>query len=304
MNSEKTESADTLQRKQTTLTEPVSFSGRGLHTGKKTHLTLYPAPVNTGIVFRRIDKRGLNTKIPALWSYTLKELPLCTCLSLENNSDIHIRTVEHLLAACYACNIYNAYIDIKGEEVPIMDGSALPFFQSLSQVPLQTQTAKQPILRILKTIEYKEEHKFVRIEPAEQFELDVTISLRDIGRLHWRDVVTPEKVQQELIFARTFGRFGIGLLAWAFTRFQKVPVCLGANPRTALAMIGTRVLNKGGLRTPDEYVRHRVIDMLGDLCLTGGLIRGKITSLSSSHRFNHQLLRALFADPQAWVWES
>lgn len=304
MHSEKISITDTLQRQQTTLTEPISFSGRGLHTNKKVSITLHPAPVNTGIIFRRIDKKGANLEIPALWSYTLKELPLCTCLSKEDNSDIHIRTVEHLLAACYACNLYNARIDIQGEEVPIMDGSALPFAELLSQATLQTQSVKQPVLRILKTLEYKEEHKFVRIEPAEQFELDVSIALRDIGRLNWQGIITPETVQQELIFARTFGRFGVGLLAWAFTRFHKVPVCLGANPRTALAMVGTKVLNKGGLRTPDEYVRHRVIDMLGDMCLAGGLIRGKVTSYSSSHRFNHQLLRALFADPQAWTWES
>lgn len=288
------------QNAQKTLSQSVSFSGYGLHTGKHSQVTLYPAKINTGIVFRRIDKKGLNTEIPALWNYT-QELPLCTCLVHENG--IHVRTVEHLIAACYACGIDNVRIDIEGEEVPIMDGSALPFVEKLSRVVLEEQKAPQKILKILKSITYSEGKKTISIEPAEQFELDVTISLSKIGRLNWQGVITPEIVQRELVFARTFGRLRNGLLARLFSRFSAVPVCLGAAPSSAIVILGKHALNSGGLRSPDEYVRHRVLDVLGDMCLVGAAIRGKVIASSSAHRLNHLLLQKLFSDKTAWQWE-
>lgn len=281
-----------LSELQGTLKHAVSFEGRGLHTGKRSQITVYPSDENTGIVFRRIDKLGKDTQIIAHWENT-KQLPLCTCIVSSENK-VQIRTIEHLMAAFYACRIDNALIDVRGSELPILDGSSKEFVKSMSEVGVISQKPPRQVFRVEKKFEVREGDAFITIEPADSFSVDVTIFLQKIGRQNWSGEMIPEVFLEEISSARTFGRLKNGLLA-QLTRFSKDPICLGANTSSAVVVVkGNQVLNKGGLRMPDEYVRHRLLDLVGDLMLSGGHIQGKITAFSPAHRMTHELLRQIF----------
>ncbi len=275
---------------QATIVAPLSFKGAGLHTAKRHTITLLPAPVDSGIIFRVVKKKGLDIEIPALWQNT-KNLPLCTCLVSDTGEQV--RTVEHLMAAFYACGISNIIVEVEGEEIPIMDGSAKPFIEGIDKVGLTQQNETQKIFQVTSKAEYVEGKRFVRIEPADSLYLDLAISLTNFGRLHWRGEITPETFKQEIASARTFGRLKNGLLA-QLTRFQKDPVCLGANTKTAVVIVKDKAINKGGLRMENELIFHRALDMVGDLMLSGGIIQGKITANSPAHRLNHGLLKTIF----------
>ena len=288
-----------LSNPQHTLARAVAFSGRGLHTGKIAHVTLQPAPANHGIVFRKCAADGKElARIPALW-HRVHDMPLCTCIAQDQ---WFIRTVEHLLAALYAFNIDNALIDVVGDEIPIFDGSSRVFVEYVQQAGTVAQDQARRQIRILKPMEYAEGDKRVAIEPAAQFSVDVTISLSKIGRLNWQGVVTPQVIVQELAYARTFGRLMPGLVAKAASYFRKVPVGLGAHPGSVILLWGKHGITQGGLRAPDEYVRHRVIDLIGDMCLAGHPLQAKVTTHSTAHRLNHRLLDKVFADDTAWCW--
>lgn len=279
---------------QGTIKQPVSFKGRGLHTGKRSQIMVCPADENTGILFKRVDKAGKNTEILAHWKNT-KKLPLCTCIVSHYNG-VHVRTIEHLMAAFYACGIDNALVEVNGTELPIMDGSSEPFIKEINTVGVIEQCKQRKIFYLKKPYKVSETGKSITIEPSESLTVNVTISLQKIGRLNWSGEVTPELFSEKISSARTFGRLKNGLLA-QLTRFSKEPICLGANTNSALVVVrGDKVLNKGGLRMPNEYVRHRVLDLMGDLMLSGGHVHGKITAISPAHRLTHQLLEQIFSD--------
>lgn len=283
---------------QGTISRSVTFKGRGLHTGQLSVITIHPGGENNGIAFRRIDKAGRsldggNTEILAHWKNT-KQLPLCTCIS--DAADTHVRTIEHLMAAFYACGIDNAVVDVKGTELPILDGSSKLYVGKIKKAGVQQQDVARRVFRVTKSIEIHEGDRFIKIEPADTLNVDVSIILQKIGRLNWSGELTPALFAEQISQARTFGRLKSGLLA-QLTRFSKEPVCLGANTKTAVVVVrGNKVLNKGGLRMPDEYVRHRLLDLVGDLMLSGGHIQGKITAHSPAHRMTHELLSRIFND--------
>ncbi len=282
------------QALQGTIKQAVSFKGKGLHTGKRSQITIHPAAENTGIVFHRVDKAGQDTKILAHWKNT-KKLPLCTCIVSPDNG-VHVRTIEHLMAAFYACRIDNALVELQGSELPVLDGSSAQYVEGIKNAGISLQTAPRNIFTLSDTFESREGKNFISIEPAERLIVDVTISLQKIGRLNWSGELTPELFAEHISPARTFGRLKNGMLA-QLTRFSKDPICLGANTKSAVVVVrGDKVLNKGGLRMPDEYVRHRLLDLVGDLMLSGGHINGKVTALSPAHRMTHDLLGQIFAD--------
>ncbi|NOY63733.1 MAG: UDP-3-O-[3-hydroxymyristoyl] N-acetylglucosamine deacetylase [Gammaproteobacteria bacterium] len=285
---------------QQTVAEQIHLQGRGLHTGRHATLRILPAEVNTGIRFRRIDAKGDGTEIPAHWSRT-KELPLCTCI--VSDSGVQVRTIEHLMAALYACQIDNALIEIRGEELPIFDGSSRAFVAALDAAGSVPQEATKKVIRILKPIEIREDGRWIKIKPADSFSIDLTISLAKFGPFNWSGPVDPVTFKQEITCARTFGRLHNGIIAKIATRFWRDPVCLGANRQSALVLVGSKVLNKGGLRMPDEFIRHRVLDTVADMTLAGAHIKGKITGYSTAHRLNHKLLRTLFSDESAWCFD-
>lgn len=273
---------------QGTIKQTISFKGCGLHTGKRSQISILPAKENTGIVFHRVDKAGKDTKILAHWKNT-KKLPLCTCIASPENG-VHVRTIEHLMAAFYACGIDNALVEVNGSELPIMDGSSAPFIKQIKLADVEVQSAHRKIIKVNQSFEVNDGDRVLRIEPADSLSVDVTITLRKIGRLNWKGELSPDVFSGEIAQARTFGRLKSGLMA-QLTRFSKDPICLGANTKSAIVISGgDKVLNKGGLRVPDEYVRHRLLDLVGDLMLSGGHVQGKITAISPAHRMMHELL--------------
>lgn len=285
---------------QHTLTNAVSFTGVGLHTGKQAQVIVRPAPVANGIVFRHVADSGVTTDIPATWQHTTL-MPLCTCLISANS--VYIRTVEHLLAACYACGIDNAMIEVHGNEIPLLDGSSFPIVTLFNQAGIQNQLHPKKRIRVLKTIRVEEKNRYLQIEAAHDFSVDLSIHLAKWGELRWQGVLTPSIFKEQIIAARTFGRLTNGLLAKLLTSFSKTPVCLGANLNNSLVLLGSRIINRGGLRMPDEFVRHRILDLMGDLMLAQAPLLGKITGFSTAHRLNQQLLNKLLNDKTAWCWD-
>jgi UDP-3-O-[3-hydroxymyristoyl] N-acetylglucosamine deacetylase len=281
---------------QGTVKESVSFKGKGLHTGKHSEIIIHPADEDSGIVFRRIDKAGRNTEVTAHWKNT-KQLPLCTCIASSNN--IHIRTIEHLMAAFYACGIDNALVDVNGTELPILDGSAAPYVLKLNQAGITKQKMARHIFRVTRKLEIDEGNRHFIIEPADKLSIDVTVLLKQIGRKHWSGEINPSFFAENISSARTFGRLQDGILA-QLSRFSKTPICLGANTKSVI-VIGrdNKVLNKEGLRMPDEFIKHRILDLVGDLMLSGGHIQGKITTLGPVHRLTHDILRKIFEEEAA-----
>lgn len=276
---------------------PLEFKGPGLHTAKSHKIRILPAPVNSGISFVKMPKKwgGVKNKvtIPAHWQ-SVKELPLCTCLVSDNGHQI--RTVEHLLAAFYACGIDNAIVEVDGSEIPVMDGSAQRFIEAIEDTGINRQDYSRIVHKITEVVEISEDKRNIKIEPAKNLEFDISISLSHFGLLRWQGEITPEIFKNEMSSARTFGRLKNGLMA-KLTRFQKDPICLGANMKTALVIDSkNNILNKDGLRMENEIIYHRVLDLVGDLMLANGHIQGKITAKSSAHRLNHGLLKKLFTE--------
>jgi len=286
-----------VENNQGTVRSPVTFSGPGLHLGGRRTTIVHPAPTDHGIVFRSVDRRGKATDIPAHWSRT-KDLPLCTCLVAANGAQV--RTIEHLLAAFYACGIDNALVEVHGREIPILDGSAKPFFDALQTVGSIRQGAARRRIRILKKVTVVEGTRRITVKPAPALRVRVRTYVRNLGRFRWRGPLDRRVFSEEIIAARTYGRLSEGLLAKVFTSFWRDPICQGAGLHSTLALWQGRVLNPGGLRHADEFARHRVLDLMGDLMLAGTDIVGQIVARSPVHRLNHQLLEAIFADRDAW----
>lgn len=282
------------QIQQATISGPVHFNGPGLHTAKRHKITILPAPVNSGIVFVKIVKKWGSVQqkiaIPAHWENVVN-LPLCTCLVKEEHQ---IRTIEHLMSAFYACGIDNAIVEVEGKEIPILDGSAKLFIEGIDKQGITLQNQTRVIHRVNKVVDVSEGKRHIKIEPAEGLNLDIAISLSHFGKLQWKGEITPQIFKQEMSSARTFGRFKNGLLA-QLTRFNKDPICLGANMKTALVLDSQKaILNEGGLRMENEIIYHRVLDLVGDLMLSNGHFQGKITAFSTAHRLNHGLIEKIF----------
>lgn len=286
--------------KQRTLKQIAVFSGKGLHSGRYNRARLIPAPAGNGILFRRTDPEAAGAEIPASWQH-IHAYPACTCLA--DRQGIQVRTVEHLLAAFYACGVDNAIVELQGDEIPILDGSAAPLVELIDKAGLQTQAAARRSIKVLRTVEKRWENRLIRLEPAAEFAIDLRISLRKIGPLNWSGPMSPERFRREIMGARSFSRWRNGIFAKLFSGFMKEPVYRGAGMDCAVVILGGGVLNKGGLRYPDEFVRHRVLDVIGDLQLAGATILGKVTASSTAHSLNHELLRALFSDDDNWRWQ-
>jgi len=284
-----------------TIAAPVTFAGRGLHTGRMASVKICPVESDIGIVFRHIDPKGRSTDIRADWRNVL-ELPLCTCLT--DGKRIQVRTVEHLLAAFYGCEIDSALIEVYGNEIPILDGSAKPLVDLIQEVGLKSLNTGRKITRIIKPVRVEQEHRWLNIEPSDKLEIDIRIALYHFAELRWEGDLSPEIFRRRIASARTFGRLQNGILAKCLTFFRRDPLCLGANLNTTLVIHKGQIVNNGGLRMPDELVCHKVLDLMGDLMLGGCPLIGKITGFSTAHRLNRALLAALSESPDAWHQES
>ena len=275
---------------QRTLGSAIGCRGVGLHCGQPVAMTLRPAPPDTGIVFRRLDA---GAEIRAGWSSTI-ESALSTVLS--NREGIQIGTIEHLMAAFAGNRIDNALVELDGPEVPIMDGSAAPFVRLIERAGIVSQDAARRALKILKPVRVAENGSSAGLLPDHGFSMSFEINFDNplIRRQDMALSVEPETFNAELAPARTFG------LLDDLPRLKAAGLARGGSLDNAIVVSGDRVLNNGGLRFADEFVRHKRVDALGDLYLAGGPIIGHFQGLRSGHALTRRLLTAVFADRAAW----
>ena len=281
---------------QTTLKSPITFAGIGLHTGRRTRVTVNPASAEYGIWFRRTDLDGRDALIPARWDAVVPSR-LCTKLS---NGHAEVSTVEHLMAALAGCGIQNALIEIDGPEVPVMDGSAAPFVEGFVSRGLRELAAPVRALRILEPVEVFEGDSRATLSPCDTFEIDFSIDFTDsaIGRQEKRLNMANGTFVRELCDSRTFCRSA------DVDAMRANGLALGGTLENAVVVEGDRVLSPGGLRHRDEAVRHKMLDALGDLALAGAPILGRYRGERAGHALTNRLLRALYARPGAFRLET
>jgi len=282
--------------RQRTLKSAISVSGVGLHSGTKTTMTLRPAEAGTGIRFRRVDARHQGAVIPALWS-NVTDTRLNTCIS--NADGASVRTIEHLMSALAGMGVDNALIDIDGEEVPVMDGSAAPFVFLIECAGLVEQAAPRQVIKVLKRITVTEGDKVATLAPSEDFTLsvDIDFAAAAIGRQQVSLTVDSAAFKAEISRARTFG------FEQEVEAMRAAGLGRGGSLDNAVVISGdgSGILNKEGLRYDNEFVRHKLLDALGDLSLAGMPLEAEFSGTRTGHALNNQLLRALFADAKAWV---
>ncbi len=279
--------------RQRTLKNTIRATGIGLHTGEKIYLTLCPAPVDTGIVFRRVD---LDEPVEiAARPENVGSTTLSTTLMKDG---IQISTVEHLLSALAGLGIDNAYVDLSAAEVPIMDGSAGPFVFLIQSAGIAEQNAAKQFIRIKRSVVVEDGDKWVRFDPFDGFKVSFTIdfnhpAIKSRSQQVVMDFSTTSFVK-EVSRARTFGFMS------ELEYLQQKNLALGGSPDNAIVLDDYRILNEDGLRYDDEFVKHKILDAIGDLYLMGHSLIGAYSAFKSGHALNNRLLRALLADQSAW----
>ena len=279
--------------KQRTLKTTVQATGVGLHTGEKVYLTLRPAAIDSGIVFRRVDLPQ-PVEIRAV-AHEVHDTRLSTCLVAHGT---RVATIEHLMSALAGLGIDNAIVELTSPELPIMDGSAGTFIFLLQSAGIVEQAAAKKFIRIKKTVEVKDGDKWVRFEPYNGYKLNFTINFAHPVFANTKQTVTIDLGAQsyikEVSRARTFGF----MQEVEYMRSQGL--ALGGNLDNAIVMDEYRVINPDGLRFEDEFVKHKVLDAIGDLYLLGHPLIGAFSGYKSGHALNNALCRALLADETAW----
>jgi UDP-3-O-[3-hydroxymyristoyl] N-acetylglucosamine deacetylase len=281
--------------RQRTLKNVIKATGITLHGGVRAELTLKPAPPNTGIIFTRID---LNPPVEILArAENVGDTTLSTCLIKDG---VRVSTVEHLLSAFAGLGIDNAYVDISTSEIPIMDGSAGPFVFLVQSAGIQEQNAPKGFIRIKRKVKVKEGDKWAAFEPFEGFKVTVSIEFdhpvfNSLSKTATLDFSSTSYVK-EVSRARTFGFMA------DFERLRELNLALGASLDNAIGIDDYRVLNEDGLRYEDEFVKHKILDAIGDLYLLGSSLIGAFSGHKSGHALNNSLLRKLLAQEDAWEY--
>ncbi len=279
--------------KQRTLKTVIRATGIGLHTGEKVYLTLRPAAIDTGIVFRRVDLPE-PVEIQAV-PENVGETTLSTTLI---KGDVRVSTVEHLLSALAGLGIDNAYIDLNSAEVPIMDGSAGPFVFLIQSAGIEEQNAPKKFIRIKRSVTVEDGDKWVRFEPFDGFKVAFSIEF-DHPVFNGRDQsaeidFSTTSFVKEVSRARTFGFMN------QIEMLRMNNLALGGSLDNAVVVDDYRILNEDGLRYEDEFVKHKILDAIGDLYLLGTSLIGAFYGYKSGHALNNKLLRALLANESAW----
>src|SRR5579864_8513605 len=274
-------------RFETTIQRPVAATGIGLHSGVPVSIRVLPAPVSTGLVFVRTDLD--NFPISASWRHVAR-VSYATSLMRKG---VLISTTEHLLSVFYSCGIDNAYIEINNLEVPILDGSGLPFLELIKQAGVRQYRRKRRYLRIRKPITVEDRGKRISILPDDSFRLTCEIRYDHplVGRQSLEMEVTPERYANEIAPARTFG------FLYELDQMRQMGLIRGASLENAVCFDREGILNPGGLRFPDECCRHKALDLIGDLALIGKPLLGEVIAEKAGHAMHFALVNRIMSDP-------
>ncbi len=279
--------------RQRTLKNTIRATGIGLHTGKKVYLTLSPAPIDSGVVFRRVDSTP-PVEIPAN-ALNVHNTELATSLGKDG---VRVSTVEHLMAALAGLGIDNCFVDVSADEVPIMDGSAAPFVFLVQSAGILEQGAPKRFTLIRKAVEVREGDKWARFEPFNGFKVKFTIDFDHPVFRHEDQSIEVDfsttSFVREISRARTFG------FMRDIEALRKKDLALGGSLENAIVVDDYRVLNEDGLRYRNEFVRHKILDAIGDMYMLGHSLIGSFTGYKSGHALNNKLLRELLSQQSAW----
>lgn len=281
---------------QSTLKTAIDCVGIGLHSGRRVQMALHPAAPDHGVVFRRTD---LGRDIAARFDL-VADTRLATVLADPNDPTVRVATVEHVMAALAGCGVDNALIEVDGPELPVLDGSAAHLVFLIDCAGIAAQDVPRRTIEVIRTVRVSDGDAFAELSPARPTEdgLELAMSIEfaatAIGRQALSLHLTPESFRQELSRARTFA------LAEDIDRLRAAGMARGGSLDNAVVVDAARVLNPGGLRMHDEFVRHKLLDAVGDLALAGGRLCARFTAHRSGHALNNRLLRALMADKSAW----
>ncbi len=274
---------------QKTLKNSVEISGIGLHSGCESKLVFHPAPENSGIVFVRSDLAD-NNIFPALYGNVV-DTRNCTCLG--NASGQIVSTIEHIMATLAALEIDNVRIEVSNPEVPIMDGSAKMFFDILKNEPLQEQSAPRKILKVMKTVEFKDDKgNYIRLSPAESLNVHFIIDFpsKIVGHQEFKGTVTQDLFAEKIAPARTFcEKYQVDYL-------RSIGLIKGGSLENAVVLDGETILNEGGFRVENECVNHKTLDCIGDMLTSGYAVKADIKAFHTGHFHNNEILKVLFAD--------
>ncbi|HQZ96646.1 MAG TPA: UDP-3-O-acyl-N-acetylglucosamine deacetylase [Pyrinomonadaceae bacterium] len=276
--------------KQTTLAKPINITGVGLHTGVDVNMTLRPAPQNTGYIFVRIDLDDFE--IPASVEY----ISHCSYATTLMRRGVVLSTCEHLLSALRGSGVDNCFIELDSIEIPIMDGSSEDFIELITKAGVVEQDAPRRIFRVLERVEFEQGDRKMSIEPAENYEIDCVIDFPHpfIERQSLHFVFKNGSFGKEIASARTFG------FTHEIDMLRKANLALGGSLENAIVLTPDGMLNETPLRFDDEFVRHKILDIIGDFALIGMPIQGKITAEKSGHSVHASLMSKLLKAEHAW----
>ncbi len=283
---------------QTTLNTTVICAGIGVHSGVRARMVIRPADVNTGIRFRRTDL-GIESDILARGDQ-VTEVQLGT--TLTNQDGATIATVEHFLAACAGMGLDNVLVEIDGPETPIMDGSSAVFCELFHNSGLKQQSALRRRIRVLDTVEVRDGVKWARLSPSPDnvltLKAKIEFETKAIGTQQMAMRLVPGLFARDIAFARTFG------FARDVETLKAMGLARGGSLDNAVVIDGDDIVNPEGLRSDDEFIRHKLLDAVGDLMLAGAPIAGQYEAYQPGHAMNNKLVRALLDHPEAWCWET
>lgn len=279
---------------QNTLSKDITLQGVGLHSGEMITLCLKPAAVDAGITFIRTDKPEGQNEVPALWN---KVVDTQLCSVIANEFGASVGTIEHLMAALRGLNIDNVIAEIDGGEVPIMDGSSQPFVDLILDAGIEEQDAPRKIIKVLKEVSAEKDGKTVSLSPSDAFTFDGEIDFDhpEIGKQTHSTQLLNGNFVHDIAQARTFGF--LHEVEW----MRKNGLARGGSLENAIVLDQDKVMNEDGLRFKDEFIRHKLLDAIGDLYLSGYQIQGAYKASKPGHEMNNEILNALFASDENWA---
>ena len=283
-----------FENKQKTLNKIISFAGTGLHLGKKVSINLKPAEADTGIIFKRTDIKK-NNEIKANYQ-NVSSAKLCT--KIENDHGVSVSTIEHLMAALYICGVDNLIIQIDGGEIPIMDGSSIEFVEKIKKTGLKTLDKNRKYIKIIKKIDLKLEDKSISIEPSsDSLKVAFTLSYENspLIKSQTNCVDFKNKNLENIYSARTF------CLYEDIEKVKSLGLAKGGNLDNAVVIKGDKVLNETGLRSKNEFVNHKILDLAGDFMLAGMRVIGSVSCMHGGHLLTNEFLKKILSNKDNFV---